>query len=114
MIIETGNKVHVIYRALFDNSARRHFLGEVRAVEGVVCRVEGFVFIYDQKSTMFIRRPERRITILDLGESGYIVNVIDQEVNLDNVTYRYVQDVGLVATDDQGFTLNINEFGAKS
>ena len=63
---------------------------------------------------MIVRRPERRTTILDLGESGYIVNLISREVDLDNITYRYVRDVGLVATDDQGFTLNINEFGAKS
>ena len=76
MIIEQGNKVHVIYRALFENSSRRHFLGEVQEAEGSVCRLEGFVFIYDQKSTMFLRREEKRITIIDLAESGYVVNII--------------------------------------
>ena len=45
MIIENGGKVHVIYRVLFDNSARRHFLGEVQAAEGVVCHVEG-LYLY--------------------------------------------------------------------
>ena len=114
MIIEKGNKVHVIYRALFENSSRRHFLGEVREAEGSVCRFEGFVFIYDQKSTMFLRREERRITIIDLAESGYVVNIIDQNIILDNVTYKYTQGVGLIATDDKRFSLNINEFGVKS
>jgi hypothetical protein len=114
MIVEVGEKLHVIYRALYEDSARRHFLGEVLAAEGAVCRLEGYVFIYDKKSTMFERRPEKRLTIIDVAESGYIVNVVDRSVALENVVYSYVKDVGLVATDRQKFSLNINEFGNKS
>jgi hypothetical protein len=113
MVINNGEKVHVIYRPIFEHSVRRHFLGEVVASDGPVCRLEGFVFVYDSKSTTFIRKPERRISIFDLSESGYIVNVIDAGVNLDQVSYRYTRDSGLIATDDKGFTLNINEFSAK-
>ena len=114
MIIETGEKIHVMYRALYENSTRRHFLGEVIAAEGPVCRLEGFVFVYDQKTTEFIRKPEKRATVIDLSDSGYITNIIDRGVNLDNVNYKYVQDIGLIATDSKEFSLNINEFGAKS
>lgn len=114
MVIERGDKVHVIYRALYENATRRHFLGEVLVAAGAVCRIEGYVFIYDQKSTMYTRRPEIRTTIIDLAESGYIVNLISSDVDLDKVTYKYIQGTGLIATDDQGFSLNINEFGAKS
>jgi hypothetical protein len=114
MIIEIGEKIHIMYRALYENSTRRHFLGVVQAAEGPVCRLEGFVFIYDQKTTEFIRKPEMRVTIIDISESGYIVNLIDKEVNLDNVSYKYVQGVGLTATDNKSFSLNINEFGSKS
>jgi len=114
MIIEKGEKIHVMYRALYEKSTRRHFLGEVKVAEGPVCRLEGFVFVYDQKTTEFLRKPEKRITIIDLSESGYITNVIDQKVNLNNVNYKYTQDTGLIATDNKGFSLNINEFGAKS
>ena len=114
MIIRKGEKIHIMYRALFENSIRRHFLGEVLAAEGPVCRVEGFVFVYDQKTTQFVRKPEKRVTIIDATQSGYIVNIIDREVNLDNVIYKYAQGVGLIATDNKSFSLNINEFGAKS
>ncbi len=114
MIIECGNKVHIIYRALYDSSIRRHFVGEVIAADGALCRLEGFAFVYDPKSTMYVKKPEKRTTIVDLGESGYIVNVIDSGVDLDRVIYKYVSDVGLVATDNEKFVLNINEFGARS
>lgn len=106
--------MHVIYRALYENSTRRHFVGEVRAADGAVCRLEGFVFVYDPKSTSCARKPELRITIMDLSESGYIVNIIDKKVALEDIVYKYEQGVGLVATDGKGFALNINEFGVKS
>ena len=114
MIIETGEHVHVIYRALYETSGRRHFLGKVQVAEGTVCRIEGYVFVYDQKTSMFNKKPEKRITVMDLSESGYIVNIIDKKVVLDNIVYKYEQGVGLVATDGKGFSLNINEFGAKN
>lgn len=114
MIIEQGNKVHVIYRALFESSTRRHFLGEVVVAEDSLCRLEGYVFVLDPESDLYKKKPEKRITIIDLAESGYIVNVIDDDVVLADVTYRYLEDIGRVATDGKGFTLDINEFGPKS
>ena len=114
MIIEKGEHVHVIYRALYESSGRRHFLGEVREAEGAVCRVEGYVFVYDQKSSVYLKKPEKRITVMDLSESGYIVNIIDPNVSLESIVYKYEQGVGLVAVDGKGFSLNVNEFGAKS
>lgn len=114
MVIEKGNKVHISYRPLYENSVRRHFLGEVQANEGSICRLEGFEFIYDQKSTKYLRKPEKRITIIDLSENGYVVNIIDSEVNLVDVVYKYVMDVGLIVTDGKEFSLNINEFGTRS
>lgn len=114
MVIEKGEHVHVIYRALYESSGRRHFLGEVKVADGAVCRIEGYVFVYDQKSSVYLRKPEKRVTLMNLSESGYIVNIIDGKVALEDVFYKYEQGIGLVAVDGKGFSLNINEFGAKS
>ena len=114
MIIESGDKVHLVYRALYENSTRRHFLGQVIDVERAVCRLEGFSFIYDSKSAEYRRKPELRTTIVDLGESGYIVNIVDPKVILKNVIYQYNRDVGLVVTDGLDFILDINEFSFRS
>jgi len=114
MIVGKGEKIHVMYRALYEKSIRRHFLGEVKLSEGPVCRLEGFVFVYDDKKTEFIRKPEKRVTVIDISDDGFITNIIDPDVIIENVDYKYEPDVGLIATDNKGFSLNINEFGAKS
>jgi hypothetical protein len=114
MIVEKGNKIHIMYRALFESSTRRHFIGEVMAVEGCVCRMEGYAFVYDPKTTMFEKKMDRRMTVIDLAESGYVVNILDPSVNVGNVAYEYKRDTGLIAVDGERFVLNINEFGSKS
>lgn len=114
MIVGKGEKLHVMYRSFNEKSARRHFVGEVIEVEGAICRLQGFAFIYDERKTEFVKKPERRTTIIDVAESGYVSNVINPNVVIDEIRYRYLQEVGLVATDGKEFTLNINEFSARS
>jgi len=114
MIIEAGEKVHVVYRALYENSHRRHFIGEIIVNEGALCRLQGIAFIYDKKTTMFIRKPETRTTVINLAENGYIVNIIDRNAMIDDIVYKYVPEVGLMATDNKSFSLDINEFGSRN
>lgn len=114
MVIELGEKLHVIYRSLYDKSNRRHFVGEVRATDRSLCRLEGWFFVYDERKTEFVRIGEKRTIIVDAASSGLVVNVIERNAVLDAVRYRYVAGSGLVATDGRSFSLNINEFGGKS
>lgn len=114
MLIEEGTKLHVVYRAVYEKSTRRHFLGEVVKCDGVVCVVQGYAFVYDPKLETYQRKPERRRTVIDLAESGYVVNIIDENVDLDDVVYKYLQDTGMVATDGKDFSLDINEFGLRN
>ena len=114
MIVEKGEKLHVMYRSYYEKSTRRHFLDEVIEAEGSICRLEGFVFIYDERKTEFIKKPEKRITIIDIAGSGFIANIIDPKTVIENVRYKYAQNIGLIATDEKAFSLDINEFGSKS
>jgi hypothetical protein len=38
-------------------------------------RIEGYAFIFDNTSGRYIRRPEKRIRIIGLADSGNIINV---------------------------------------
>ncbi len=114
MIIAVGEKLHIMYRSIYEKSIRRHFVGEVVAVHNSLCRIKGYVFIYDERLTEFHRKQGERITFIDIAESGFITNLIDSDVVIDEIRYSYLQNIGLVATDGKDFVLNINEFGPKS
>lgn len=114
MIVNVGDKVHIIYRALYESSTRRHFLGEIQAADGALCRIQGYAFVYDNKAGSYVKKNELRTTIVDLAESGYIVNIVSAEVDIHAVSYRYMEKIGLAATDGKNFVLDVNEFSVKS
>lgn len=112
MIVKPGEKVHVIARRRFDGELRRHFVGEIKEVFETSARIQGHVFIFSSVDSKFVKKPELRTTIVDLAESGYIVNIIPPEVVIDQLRYLLSDERKLVVTDNQDFSLDINEFGA--
>jgi hypothetical protein len=112
MVLNKGEKVHVITRRLFDNDLRRHFVGEVEAVSEVAVRLAGYVFVFDPGNNQYVKRPERRVRIIGLADSGSIINVLPQHVDLDALSYQMSAQDRSVLTDGSSFSLDINEFSA--
>jgi len=48
MIINKGEKLHVMRRRGFDGDLRRHFAGIVTESEDTTVRLQGYAFIYDE------------------------------------------------------------------
>jgi hypothetical protein len=110
VLIDIGDKVHVIERRLFDGDVRRHFFGEVERVDGTAMRVTGYAFLYDVGSTRYVRSANRRTRIIPLAASGFILNVAPGDTQVDKVRYEESPDGRLTVTDGGGFRLDINEF----
>ncbi len=111
MVIDIGDKLHIVERRLFDGDVRRHFFGVVEGVDHAAIRVTGFAFIYDSGSTQYVRSSERRTRVIPLGSSGFILNVAPRETDIDQVRYDEGEDGRLVVTDGGVFRLDVNEFG---
>ncbi|MBZ0165486.1 MAG: hypothetical protein K8I00_01675 [Candidatus Omnitrophica bacterium] len=114
MVLQQGEKVHVITRRLFDGDLRRHFVGEIKAVADGIARVEGYVFVYDSGISGFVKREEIRTRIVSISDFGQVINVIPANVNLDNLVYKFTPQQRLVVTDNADFHLDINEFGTRN
>ena len=56
MIIKPGEKIHVIIRRLFPQDIRRHFIGEVMDATESVVRAEGYAYLYDTNTNLFVRK----------------------------------------------------------
>jgi len=110
MILEQGDKLHVMTRRGFNEDLRRHFVGEVQAATETTARAEGYVFVFDVTVNEFVKRPEKRVRIFGLADSGHIINVLPRTVDIEAVHYGQSKDQRLVLTDDKSFSLDINEF----
>ena len=111
MVVQQGEKIHIIIRRRFEDDLRRHFIGEVIEADGVLARIEGYVFVFDTAVNQYIQRKDKRIRIVGLADSGNIVNVLPADADLQNTKYIENKEQRLVVTDQKTFELDINEFG---
>jgi hypothetical protein len=111
MIINIGEKLHIVIRRNFEGDLRRHFVGEVEAFTGPVVRLLGYTIIFDKTKNVFVKSRGVRLTIMDLAESGYIVNFIPENVEIADLIYQYDNEKKLIMTDEKSYILDINEFG---
>ncbi len=112
MLLDIGDKVHVIERRMFDSDVRRHFFGVVERVNSSAMRISGYVFVYDSSSSTYVRGLEPRTRVIPLVASGFVINVAPQETSVEDVQY-VEQNERLTVTDGGSFSLDINEFGRR-
>ena len=111
MVLDQGEKIHIIVRRKFENDIRRHFIGEVIIANDTLARVEGYAFVFDNILGNYIRRSGKRIRMLGLIDSGYIINVLPSNANIEEAQYIRAEKNRLVVSDGKTFSLDINEFG---
>ena len=109
MILQKGEKVHVIHRRVYEKDHHRHFVGVVEAYEGGVARVTGNVYTVDPIKFTFLRRPEKRTRIISIISGDLLVNVIPSTVDLDKIVYKQERKAVRV-TDGSDWHLDISEF----
>jgi len=109
MVLNVGDKVHVVERRYFEEDIRRHFVGEVIAYSDHALRVKGHVWVLDKLTREFVRRPEERERVIFPGDR-LIVNIIPNDTNLDEIKYVSLPQKGIVVTDGKKYTLDLSEF----
>src|SRR6266540_4822568 len=99
MILNPGEKVHVIHRQFFEGDARRHFVGQVENCEGDLARVNGFIFAMDAKLNQFVRRDPRRTRLISLSCGTVIINLLPEKVQIEKIKYKYRPAGDVLVTD---------------
>jgi hypothetical protein len=109
MLLQKGEKIHVIHRRHSDKDPHRHFVGVVDAYEGGIARVTGYLFVVDPVKFVFFRRPEKRIRIIALSSGEVLANVLPPSVDLEKVVYKQERK-SVRVTDGSDWHLDISEF----
>jgi hypothetical protein len=111
MVVEPGEKVHIIERRYFVEDVRRHFIGQVVKAEPDAIRIKGYAWVFEPTKANYVRKPEVRERVF-YPSDRLIINIIPLDVDLGKIRYETVAQKGLVVTDDKEFSLDINEFGS--
>jgi len=109
-VLAVGDKLHIMTRRLFADDVHPHFVGAISAVAGPLFRAQGYSFVFDSGTNLYVKHPDARTRLFSLSDAGHIISVIPQEVDLNLLQYRTVAGC-LAITDGRGFSLEINEFG---
>jgi hypothetical protein len=107
MIIDVGEKVHLIHRALFPGDVRRHFVGTVERSEDGLIRVRGYLFAMDAKKNQFVKRVEPRVRVVSLGTDAVIANILPAQVDIERISYEYRMGGDVLVTDGSEWHLDI-------
>jgi hypothetical protein len=108
MILQKGEKIHVIHRRHFDKEPHRHFVGVVEDYENGIARVTGHIYTVDSTKFVFFRRPELRTRIVPLGSGELLVNIIPPSVDLEKVVYKQ-EKKSVRVTDGSNWHLDISD-----
>src|SRR5579862_6964039 len=108
MILQPGEKIHVIHRRHFEKDPHRHFLGVVDDYENGLARVTGHIYTVDLVKFNFFRRPEVRTRIVALHSGDLLINIIPPSVDLEKVVYKQ-EKKGVRMTDGSDWFMEISD-----
>jgi hypothetical protein len=109
MILEKGEKIHVIHRRYLEKEPQRHFAGIVDAYEDGIARVTGYIFAVDPVKAVFFRRPELRTRFISLQSGDALVNILPPTVDLEKIVYKQ-ENKSVRVTDGGEWHMDISEF----
>ena len=112
MILNPGEKVHVIHRRIYEKDHHRHFIGVVEAYDLGVARITGHVYTVDSVKFSFVKRPELRTRLVSVVSGDVLINIIPPAVNLDKITYKQERKAVRV-TDGSDWHLDLSEYSWK-
>lgn len=108
-LLESGDRVLVVHRRLFERDDNRLFVGEVETMESGVIRATGHTFVRDMLGGTVRRKSEPRTKLLSLTSGTLIVYVLPQAVVLDQIEIRS-EEAETWLTDGGSFSMNLSEW----
>ena len=108
MIVQPGEKLHIIHRQYYEEDARRHFVGTVDKIEGNLVRLTAYLFSLGVATNQFTRRNELRTRIISLETESIIINVLPETATIENIRYDYVSAGHIHVTDGGDWYLDIS------
>ena len=108
-MLDSGDKVLVVHRRLFEKDATRYFVGEVLVYDSGIAKVRGYTFVKDMFTGNMQKKSDLRTKLLAIVSGTLIVYSLPSTLPLETLYVCLNQNGGLVLTDNQEFSMDISE-----
>lgn len=113
MILQTGDKLLIVHRRLFEKDAARFFVGGVEEYEAGIARVTGHSFVRDTFGNGVFRKEDPRTKLFAIASGTLLVYRLPNSVDLRSLHF-IVDDSHLRLTDAGTFVMDLSEWGHSS
>ncbi len=108
MILQSGNKLLIVHRRLFEADRTRYFLGTVNAYEDGVASVSGYTFVHDHVDGDYLRKDDERTKIMPIRSGSLIVYLLSSDFAIDEARIC-TRENRLILSDGRGCEMNLSE-----
>ena len=108
-MLESGNKLLVAHRRMFESEQPRYFVGEVVTYDAGIVKLAGYSFARDNMSDGgFLRKDDARIKIVAISSGTFIVYQLPDQTAVEKVHFE-ATDGDLRLTDGNVLNMNLTE-----
>ncbi len=109
MLLQSGDKLLVVHRRLFERDSSRFFVGHVEAYEAGVVRVTGYTFIREPVAGTVSRKNDVRTKLFSLSSGALMVYVLPRDLKVESVQL-VAEESNLALTCDHKFRMDLSEW----
>ena len=84
--MDAREKIHIVEHKRFSNDTRRHFVGEVEAIDATHIRIHGYPFVYDADRGKFVRIEPMRSCVFST-DNNIAITILPRAFDIENASY---------------------------
>jgi len=108
MILESGTKVLLSHRRLFETDHARYFIGVVEGYEDGLARVTGHTWLRDGYTGEYVHKDDERTKIISITSGTVIVYQLPSSLQLGELAMR-TEGHQVFLTDGADFCMDMTE-----
>ena len=108
MVLQSGNKVLIVQRRLFEKDSPRFFVGTVDVCEAGLVKVTGYTHFQDKMTGHVQRKDDVRTKVIPIASGTVLVYLLSDDTRIDDLHFIHTSSQVMI-TDGSNFRMDLTE-----